>query len=195
MLGCAPAVAKAAKAVGQKVALQQGLDEEGAESEDEEDDVERRLLWGANKRAYHGADEVQLDALVLCCRRLALPPLPLSSDKRKCWVPHCNTRDTARYVRESRLVCTTTGSSQAATVSFLACRRTMKKRPRKRRRRRCGCSVSSRRRCGPRTMMTHTCSLVGCSCNPGVPAHTQDAADADGICDRGGVSRHHNVHA
>ena len=59
-LGCASAVAKAAKAVGQKVALQQGLDEEGAESEDEEDDVERRRLWGANKRAYHGADEVPL---------------------------------------------------------------------------------------------------------------------------------------
>ena len=77
VLGCAPAVAKAAKAVGQKVALQQGLDEEGAESEDEEDDVDRRRLWGANKRAYHGADEVPL--LHLCSARTSLLQLPCHS--------------------------------------------------------------------------------------------------------------------
>lgn len=52
------AVAKAAKAVGAKVALQQGLDEEEADAEDADEDLERRRLWGANKRAYHGADEV-----------------------------------------------------------------------------------------------------------------------------------------
>jgi len=41
--------------VGSKVKLQRGLDEEEAE---EADDLERRRQWGANKKTYHGADEV-----------------------------------------------------------------------------------------------------------------------------------------
>lgn len=44
--------------MGAKVALQQGTDEEEAGEEDEDADLERRRLWGANKRAYHGANEV-----------------------------------------------------------------------------------------------------------------------------------------
>ena len=44
--------------MGSKVKLQAGLDEEGAEEEDEDTALEARRQWGANKRAYHGADEV-----------------------------------------------------------------------------------------------------------------------------------------
>jgi len=44
--------------VGSKVKLQRGLDEEEAEDEEEADDLERRRQWGANKKTYHGADEV-----------------------------------------------------------------------------------------------------------------------------------------
>lgn len=52
------AVAKAAQAVGSKVKLQRGLEEEEAEDEEEADQLERRRQWGANKKTYHGADEV-----------------------------------------------------------------------------------------------------------------------------------------
>ena len=53
----APAVAKAAKAVGGRVKLQAGEDEDAEDLEESDDNREAARLWGANKRAYHGADD------------------------------------------------------------------------------------------------------------------------------------------
>lgn len=61
-------VAKQAKKLGQKLKLQQGEDDEEDEEDEEEpagrgrrkgkgEDEEDAALWGANKKAYYGADE------------------------------------------------------------------------------------------------------------------------------------------
>ena len=56
-MGRVRAVAKVAKAVGGKVRLQRGLDEDAEEGEEGDEAREEARLWGANKRAYHGADD------------------------------------------------------------------------------------------------------------------------------------------
>ena len=55
----AHAVAKHAKALGQKLKLQRGLEEEDGDDDDKADGDDERL-WGANKKAYYGADEEEV---------------------------------------------------------------------------------------------------------------------------------------
>lgn len=53
-------VAKQAKALGAKLRIQQGEEEEGGE-EGGEEGAKRERLWGASKRSYYGADLADLE--------------------------------------------------------------------------------------------------------------------------------------